>query len=223
MSLEYWDKLKQPPGWALGKIQGGKLAGKTDINPMWRIQAMTETFGPCGIGWKFAVTDIKFADGANGEKLVFVQVDLYINVAGKWSAPIPGCGGDYLADTEKGKLVSNDEAVKMAITDALGNAMKYLGVAATVYSKGIDGTKYSRKSAENTKTEPEQSKAKPPQPVELKFKINLGTKEAPNYKMLVLDQVPAEQLKQIEWYAANSQNAEQKSAAAAYLAKLNES
>ena len=72
MSLEYWEKLKEPPEWAMSKITGGKLGGKTDINPMWRIQAMTETFGPCGIGWKMQLVNTTITDGANSEKLIFV-------------------------------------------------------------------------------------------------------------------------------------------------------
>lgn len=228
MSLEYWEKLKEPPEWAMSKITGGKLGGKTDINPMWRIQAMTETFGPCGIGWKIQLVNTTITDGANGEKLIFVQIDLFINVGGKWSAPIPGFGGDLLVVTEKGRLVSNDEALKMAITDAMGNAMKNLGVAATVYSKGVDGTKYSRQSAETPPARPTiPANQNKPSTGEsgaksggIEFKINTGTKDNPVYKMLTLDKVPAECLKQVEWYAANSQDEQKKSAAAEYMKKL---
>ena len=36
----------------LKRISGGSLNGMTDINPVWRFQALTEAFGPCGFGWK---------------------------------------------------------------------------------------------------------------------------------------------------------------------------
>lgn len=183
MSLEYWDKFKQPPDWAMGKIGGGKLSGKTDINPQWRIQVMTETFGPVGIGWKFVETARQIVDGATGEKMVFVDIDLFVNIGGKWSAPIPGRGGDMLVETEKGKLVSNDEAVKMATTDALGNAMKYLGVAATVYSKGIDGTKYGRKSAE-----PQPANPTPP-PTQNKGQNDHKAAEKPSSQPATVEQL----------------------------------
>jgi len=48
--MKYWDKLHKPPLNVLKPIQAGRLRGKSDINPQWRMQAMTETFGPCGIG-----------------------------------------------------------------------------------------------------------------------------------------------------------------------------
>lgn len=40
------------------KAEAGKLKGKTDINPMWRIKVLTETFGPCGEGWKTENTQL---------------------------------------------------------------------------------------------------------------------------------------------------------------------
>ena len=38
----------------------------------------------------------------------------------------------------------NDEALKMATTDALSVAMKQLGVAADVYMNNMDGSKYQK-------------------------------------------------------------------------------
>jgi len=55
-----------------------------------------------------------------------------------------------LVDLEKGKLVPNDEAFKMALTDAISVACKAIGVAADVYWEG-DTTKYDRASS----TDPE--------------------------------------------------------------------
>ena len=51
-NMEVWNAIKQPPPEALKMITGGRLAGKTDINPQWRYQSMTEQFGMCGVGWK---------------------------------------------------------------------------------------------------------------------------------------------------------------------------
>ena len=119
--------------------------------------------------------------------------------------------------------INNEKNNAQGFGSGLTYARRYalssiLGITADEDDDGNGASANNNANLQNT-----QSKAKPAQPVELKFKINLGSKEAPNYKMLTLDQVPAEQLKQIEWYAANSQNAQQKAAAVAYLAKLNES
>ena len=58
-NLDIYNDLRVVPEEAKKKIEGGKLKGKTDINPMWRIKALTERFGPCGIGWKYEIKDKK--------------------------------------------------------------------------------------------------------------------------------------------------------------------
>jgi hypothetical protein len=80
---------------------------------------------------------------ANDEQITSVQISLFYRLEnGEWSAAIPGIGGSKLVAKESSGLHSNDEAVKMATTDALGVAMKHLGVAADVYMGLWDGSKY---------------------------------------------------------------------------------
>lgn len=140
-NLHIYEAVRTVPENAKKEILGGKLKGKTDINPMWRIKALTEQFGPCGIGWKPEITNKEAVPAAGGEMAVFVDINLYIKVGDTWSDAIPGTGGSMLVQTEKGNLVSNDEAYKMAYTDALSVACKLLGVGADVYWEK-DSTKY---------------------------------------------------------------------------------
>lgn len=152
MSLEIWNKLKSVPADALKKIEAGRLKGKHDISPVWRYERMTEIFGPCGIGWKYEIESIHWVD-AGPEKMLFVQINLYVKDENKWSAPIPGVGGDFAIQQERTGLHSNDEALKMAVTDALGYAMQKLGVAADVYRGKADDSKYGRETQQaNTNT-----------------------------------------------------------------------
>ena len=51
-NLELYKAFRSVPENAQRAITGGRLKGKTEINPMGRIKALTEVFGPCGIGWK---------------------------------------------------------------------------------------------------------------------------------------------------------------------------
>jgi hypothetical protein len=140
-NLKNWKKLSKPPEEALKKITGGRLSGKIDINPQWRIKVMTEVYGTCGIGWKFKIKKLWKEEGAK-ELMCFAKVNLYIKEKESWSEPIQGVGGSKLIQLEKGGLYNNDEGYKMAITDALSVAMKFLGVASEVY-EGIYDTKYS--------------------------------------------------------------------------------
>lgn len=131
-NLDYYNKLKVVPQEALRQIQSGRLRGKHDINPMWRIKAMTEQFGVCGIGWKYVITK-QWAETFGSEVKAYCNIDLFIKVNGEWSDAIQGTGGSSEVSMEnKGAYVS-DECYKMALTDALSVAMKALGVAADVY------------------------------------------------------------------------------------------
>ena len=136
-NLDLYNKCADVPQSAQRAILGGKLKGKTDINPMWRIKKLTELFGECGKGWN--TVDEKFwtENGANGEIIACCSLYLIIPEHDK----IFGIGGSMLIQTEKGQLVSNDEAFKMARTDAISVACKSLGMGANVYWNS-DNDKY---------------------------------------------------------------------------------
>lgn len=141
-NMNYWNSFNKPPTSALKAIGAGRLKGKTDINPTWRYQALTAQFGPCGIGWKYTIDRLWTEPGPHDQVFAFANVSLYIFHGDEWSAPIPGNGGSKLVDKESAGLYANDEAFKMAITDALGTAAKMLGVAAEIYLGNFDGSKY---------------------------------------------------------------------------------
>ena len=132
-NLAIYNKVRACPAEALKPIVGGKLKGKSDINPMWRIKTLTEQFGPCGIGWYPEIVSMWVEPGANGECVANMHIKLYVKIDGEWSKGREGVGGITITQTEKGKLVTNDEAFKMAYTDAISVACKLLGVAADVY------------------------------------------------------------------------------------------
>lgn len=150
-NLECYEKFRKVPENAKREIKGGKLNGKTDINPMWRIKVLTEAFGPCGVGWFYVPIKRWTENGAQGEVAVFVDIELYVKHDNEWSKPICGTGGAMLVAIEKGQLVTNDEAYKMANTDAISVAAKQLGIGADVYWQE-DATKYTKKPEENAVT-----------------------------------------------------------------------
>lgn len=156
-NLEIYNKVRAVPDNAKKTIQAGRLKGKTDINPMWRIKKLTEIFGPCGVGWKYEVVKKEILPGANDEIAAFVDINLYVYVDGKWSEAIPGTGGSSFVSKEKSGLYMSDECFKMALTDAISVSCKALGVGADVYW-GEDKTKYEHppKSEEKPKLTPQQ-------------------------------------------------------------------
>jgi len=141
-NLEVYDKYREPPKEALKEIKGGRMSGKTDINPMWRIKALTEQFGICGIGWYYKPVR-KWLEVYKDETAAFVDIELYIKVDGEWSMPIHGTGGSMFVTKERNGIYVSDECYKMATTDAISVACKQLGFGADIYWQG-DKTKYDK-------------------------------------------------------------------------------
>ena len=154
-NLTIYEIFRKVPKEAQKTIKGGRLTGFTDINPMWRIKMLTEKFGICGFGWKYEITSQEIKDGANGEKVAFVNILLFIKINEEWSAPIPGLGGSSFVANEKNGAYTSDECFKMALTDAISIACKALGMGADIYFDQ-DKSKYNK--IENT---PEPIKPEP--------------------------------------------------------------
>lgn len=142
-NLQLYNKVREVPKEAQKTIFGGRLKGKTDINPMWRIKTLTEQFGVCGIGWYYEIKEKRLETGAGGEIAAFVDIELFINSNGTWSFGIPGTGGSMFVANEKNGLYTSDECYKMALTDALSVSCKALGIGADVYWEA-DKTKYTK-------------------------------------------------------------------------------
>ena len=130
-TLRYWDSWRHVAPGRLKRISGGNLNGKTDINPIWRFEALTANFGPIGFGWNYREVE-RWTNECAGEVGAFVKIELRIKIDGVWSEPIEGVGGSKLCGKGHGDGL-NDEAWKMATTDAISVACKSLGMAADVY------------------------------------------------------------------------------------------
>lgn len=142
-NMRIYDAVRAVPEEAKRAITAGRLKGKTDINPMWRIKALTEQFGPCGDGWGYTIDRLWIEEGAKGEKCANALISLwYRREDGTRSEPVVGIGGNMLVANEKNGLYTSDECYKMALTDAISVACKALGFGADVYWSA-DRTKYT--------------------------------------------------------------------------------
>ena len=142
-NLAIWNKYKAVPENALKDFDNGRFKG-TDINTMWRLKSLTEEFGMCGVGWYYDIVKIWNETFVEEQiTMTFAEIKLYIKVDGEWSKGISGVGGNKMVSlTKDGRVKDNDEAVKMAVTDAIGVACRNLGFGADVYWAN-DKTKYT--------------------------------------------------------------------------------
>lgn len=141
-NMELFRQFEKTPEEAKKPIEAGRLKGFTDINPMWRFKRLTEVFGPCGVGWKFVITDKQIVPGADGVVSAFVDILLFYKINGEWSDGIPGTGGSSFVAKESKGLYTSDECFKMALSDAIGTACKALGMSADIYFSK-DRSKYT--------------------------------------------------------------------------------
>lgn len=142
-NLRIWDELKKTdPEQTKRFDRAGGFKG-TAIKPIYTVQRMTEKFGPCGFGWGF--TEPRFQVERVGETaLVFCTLGVWYTEGELRSEPVYGTGGDNLTLSRKDGPKPNDEAFKAAQTDALSNAMKFIGMGADVHMGLHDDDKYVR-------------------------------------------------------------------------------
>jgi hypothetical protein len=159
-NLQLYNAVRSVPESAKKTITEGRMKGKTDINPMWRIKTLTEYFGPCGVGWKYEIKKQWLETTSINDVAAFVNIDLYIKYKGEWSEAIPGHGGNMFEKKENsGRVHVSDECYKMALTDAISVSCKALGIGADVYWH--EGTKYTGWTEAETK--PQNNKPSAPQ------------------------------------------------------------
>lgn len=146
LNLRIFNQGRSVPETAQKEIEGGNLKGFTDINPVWRIEKLTEIFGPCGEGWYYEKIKEETKEVPNGSVLYFVDINLFYKMDnGEWSKGIFGTGGSTLVTTKTTNsgvfFYLDDDGKKKALTDAISVACKSLGIAADIYY-AKDVTKY---------------------------------------------------------------------------------
>lgn len=141
-NLSVWNQFNQVPAHFTKPIAGGKLKGKSDINPQWRLMAMTQAFGSVGHGWTYRIVRTWNEIAPDGSVMCFAEVAVKTKLDGEWGQEFSGIGGSNTVEKNKNGLVANDEGYKMAVTDALSVAFKAVGVAADIYLGNYDGSKY---------------------------------------------------------------------------------
>jgi len=136
-----WDRLaKTDPKATKEFTRAGGFKGKA-IKPIYTERKMTEVFGPCGTGW--GIREPQFTTvNAGDDILVYCTAVVWYERDGKHH-DLVGVGGDVvLKKNRDGRLMADDEAFKKAFTDAVGNAMKHIGMSADVHMGQHDDDKY---------------------------------------------------------------------------------
>lgn len=137
-----WDALCETNPEFTKEFDKGTYKG-TSINPVYQFKKLTETFGPCGFGWKYEIANSEHLHMQDGTIMIFHDVKLFVKQNGVWSEPVMGTGGDFVARLSKdGKVRCDDDGRKKALTDALTNAATKLGMSADIHMGYFDDEEY---------------------------------------------------------------------------------
>lgn len=161
-NMELYNAVREAPQSAVKKITGGSYgaAGLSDINPQWRIEVMTRMFGPVGLGWTWEPVETFERENVLYAHVIVKYID---SETGEWSQPIHGYGGTKFGGRD------DSDIYKSTVTDAVSNALRFLGVGADVWynakrpgDKNQFDTKYSAPPAQKDALDEEiQSGPKP--------------------------------------------------------------
>jgi hypothetical protein len=134
-----WDSVFQTdPKHTKGFKRAGGFSG-TAIKPLYLIHKATELWGSMGDAWG-AESGEPVISGVT----VFIKARLWYPAQGG-KAWVEHWGGDVLVKGDAAK--PNDEAVKMAFTDAVGKCLVQLGFSADVHMGLFDDNKYVEKAS----------------------------------------------------------------------------
>jgi len=143
-NLVLWNRLKRTDPKATKPFQRAGGFRGTQIDPTWRLQMMTEAFGPVGQGWGYEQLEWTVV-----ERMVFICVRVWYRDpdTGEVAYTGPQWGGTELIRRRRDGLEEpNDEAFKMSITDAVGKCLVQIGLAADVHMGQFDDSKYREES-----------------------------------------------------------------------------
>lgn len=139
-NTELWDLVfRTDPDHTKDFTRGGGFSG-TAIKPLYLIHKATELWGPMGGKWGAETAEHLISDG-----MVFMKARLWYPADGG-RALVEHWGGEQIIKFNK----PNDEAFKMAFTDAIGKCLVQLGFSADIHMGEFDGNKYVK---EDTKPE----------------------------------------------------------------------
>ena len=149
--LALWSAVeKTDPKFTKEFNRSGGFKG-TAINPTWLAKRATETFGPIGIGWGYAIQDESYQKGhdfinENGQVLGSVVIHkLRLEVWYIWNGSlgrVQQFGQTEFVGRNKYGLFTDEEAPKKSLTDALSKCLSLIGFAADVHMGLFDDNKY---------------------------------------------------------------------------------
>lgn len=144
---DLWDSLEKTDPRHTKEFSGKGGFSGTAINATYILKKLTETFGPCGKGWKFVLEDERIETGhtlKSGDKclLHIVRGHIAYVLDGTWHDTSPQFGQTFLVAENKYGTITDEEAPKKSITDCISKCAVLIGIGADVHLGMFDDSKY---------------------------------------------------------------------------------
>ena len=151
-----WDQVDVTDPSATKNFTGmGGFKG-TAIKPTYLMHKATEVFGPCGEGWGWVVLEDRFDEGGPlqaptkewpdapriNSKLHTLKIELWYLGKDGQKCTIQHYGHTPFVYLQQGKILTDWEAAKKSLTDAIGKCLQPLGFAADIHMGLFDDAAY---------------------------------------------------------------------------------
>ena len=151
-----WDQVDVTDPSATKNFTGmGGFKG-TAIKPTYLMHKATEVFGPCGEGWGWVVLEDRFDEGGPlqaptkewpeapriNAKLHTLKIELWYLGKDGQKCTIQHYGHTPFVYFQSGKIMTDWEAAKKSLTDAIGKCLQPLGFAADIHMGLFDDAAY---------------------------------------------------------------------------------
>lgn len=151
-----WDQVDTTDPSATKNFTGmGGFKG-TAIKPTYLMRKATEVFGPCGEGWGWTVLEDRFDEGGPlqaptkewpdapriNAKLHTLKIQLWYLGKDGQKCTVEHYGHTPFVLIQGGKIITDWEAAKKSLTDAIGKCLQPLGFAADIHMGLFDDATY---------------------------------------------------------------------------------
>lgn len=151
-----WDQVDTTDPSATKNFTGmGGFKG-TAIKPTYLMRKATEIFGPCGEGWGWTVLEDRFDEGGPlqaptkewpeapriNAKLHTLKIQLWYLGKDGQKCTVEHYGHTPFVLIQSGKIITDWEAAKKSLTDAIGKCLQPLGFAADIHMGLFDDATY---------------------------------------------------------------------------------
>ncbi|QJQ93947.1 MULTISPECIES: hypothetical protein [Halomonadaceae] len=159
--LAIWSRVEKTPTDAVkpAKVNGQNI---TAIDTMHMVKLATKIFGTVGIGWGYRIDVDRFDQGApvmlkeqviGYEQTHTCQLTLWYEWEGKRGEVTQFGHTRAVYMTNNGKFITDGEAPKKSVTDAMKKCLSLLGFAADIYTGLFDDQGYVKLREAETRLE----------------------------------------------------------------------